>query len=215
MAIAACDTNHSSEFNSIHRDDISGYESFISKYPSSSHVQDARERINAAIERKREAEEQARISAERDRLENQYGNNSLANGAQPYSKWYGNNLYFDDYTPHSEIRVKAPYNSDVIVIVRYNNQNGNVAGHRYIKAGNTVTIYLINNRTYQTFFYYGKGWYPNKDMNGQVKGGFIKNELFSKDGNSVVLENEILTYELVFQENGNFQTKSSSEEEMF
>ena len=52
-------------------------------------------------------------------------------------------------------------------------------------------------------------------MNGQVRGGFIKNEAFSKDGTPITLENEIITYELVLQENGNFQTSSSSEGEMF
>ena len=44
-----------------------------------------------------------------------------------------------DYTPpHSEIVVKAPYNSDVIAIVRFNNMNGSVAEHRYIIAGNSI-----------------------------------------------------------------------------
>jgi len=215
LFIASCDSNHSSEFYRIQRDDIAGYESFIEKYPSSTLVKDAKERIVAAKERAAEQAEKERKEAEMQRLEKQYGSNSLANGSQPYSRWYGKNLYMDDYTPHSEIRVKAPYNSDVVVIVRFNNSNGNVAGHKYITAGSTVTIYLRNNYTYQTFFYYGKGWYPDKDMNGQVRGGFIKNEAFSKDGTPITLENEIITYELVLQENGNFQTSSSSEGEMF
>ena len=125
------------------------------------------------------------------------------------------NQYYDDYTPHSEIVVKAPYNSDVIAIVRYNNMNGSVAGHRYIKAGNSSKIYLKNGYNYQTFFYYGKGWYPDKQMNGKVRGGFLKGEAFSKDGSPSYMENQILTYELTLQEHGNFQTSSSSEGEMF
>ena len=152
---------------------------------------------------------------ENKRLESLYGDNSLPNGSQPYSRWYGTNKYYDDYTAHSEIRVKAPYNSDVIVIVRYNNMNGSVAGHKYIQAGNSVTIYLRNGYYYQTFFYYGKGWYPDKMMNGTVRGGFLKSEAFSKDGSPSYLENQILSYELTLQQNGNFQTSSSNEGEMF
>ena len=213
--LCGCDTNHKSEFFRIQRDDIEGYEEFIQKYPSSTYVQDARERIETAKEEKRQREERERIEAENRRLESLYGNNSLTNGAQPYSRWYGKNQYYDDYTPHSEIIVKAPYNSDVIAIVRYNNMNGSVAGHRYIRAGNSSKIYLKNGYNYQTFFYYGEGWYPDKQMNGKVRGGFIKSEAFSKDGTPSFLENNILTYELTLQENGNFQTSSSSEGEMF
>lgn len=216
LALAlACDSNHKSEFYNIQRDDIAGYEEFIKKYPNSSFVSDARERIETAKEEQRLREEQERIEAENKRIETLYGSNSLSNGAQPYARWYGNNLYLDDYTPHSEIVVKAPHNSDVIAIVRYNNMNGSVAGHRYIRAGHTSTIYLKNGYSYQTFFYYGRGWYPDKQMNGKIQGGFIKGEAFSKDGSPSFLENNILTYELTLQENGNFQTSASSEGEMF
>ena len=210
----ACDSNHQAEFYRIQRNDIAGYEDFINKYPTSIYVKDARERIATAKEEQRKREEQERIEAEARRLDSLYGNNRLSNGSQPYSKWYGKNLYFDEYTPHSEIRVNAPSTSDVIVIVRYNNMNGSVAGHRYIRAGMTSTIYLRNEHYYQTFFYYGNGWYPDKEMNN-VQGGFIKNEAFSKDGTPSYLDNDILTYELTLQVNGNFSTSSSSAGEMF
>ena len=203
-----CDPNHQSEFYSIQRDDIHGYEEFIRKYPSSSFVQDAQERIETA-------KEEARVREEQERMVNQYGGNSLSNGSQPYSMWYGGNQYYDDYTPHSEITVKAPYNSDVIAIVRYDNMNGSVAGHKYIKAGQSVTIYLRNGHYYQTFFYYGKGWCPDKEMSGKVRGGFVSNELFSKDGTPSYLDNQILSYELTLQRDGNFQTNPSNEGEMF
>lgn len=213
--LSACDTNHSSEFNRISRYDIAGYEAFIEKYPTSIHVNDAYERIEVAKERQRQEAERIRREEEQRQLENVYGSNSLSNGAQPYAQWYGRNSYYDDYTPHSEIRVKAPYNSDVIAIVRYNNQNGNVAGHSYIKAGSSTTIYLRNGYNYQTFFYYGKGWYPGKEMKNGIKGGFIKDEAFSKDGSASYLEDNILTYELTLQTNGNFQTSSSNANEIF
>lgn len=226
LFLYGCDSNHKSEFYSIQRDDIEGYEAFIQKYPSSTYVQDARERIETEKER-RQKEERERIEraieeqrrreeeAEKRRIESLYGNNSLSNGAQPYSQWYGKNQYYDNYTPHSEIIVKAPINSDVVVIVRYNNMNGSVAGHRYIQAGHSSKIYLKNGYSYQTFFYYGKGWYPDKPMNKKIKGGFLKGEAFSKDGSSSYLIDNILTYELTLQENGNFHTTSSSKGEMF
>lgn len=210
----SCDSNHQNEFYRIQRGDVSGYHDFIQKYPQSIYVKDAKERIETALEEKRIQEEMHRKEEEAKRLESQYGSNSLKNGAQPYAQWYGNNLYFDDYTPHSEIRVTAPNNSDVIAIVRYNNMNGSVAGHRYIRAGMSSTIYLRNGFNYQTFFYYGNGWYPEKEMNNVV-GGFLKGESYSKDGSASYLEDNILTYELTLQTNGNFQTSSSNEGEMF
>lgn len=215
IILVSCDSNHTSEYNRISRNDIAGYEAFIAKYPSSSHVADARERINVAREEQRIAAEVARKEAEQRRLINQYGDNSLSNGSQPYAQWYGSNSYYDDYTPHSEIQVQAPYNSDVIAIVRYNNHNGRVAGHKYIKAGRSATIYLRNGAYYQTFFYYGKGWYPGKEMKNGIKGGFVKDEAYSKDGSPSYLDNNVLTYELTITQNGNFSTSSSNENEIF
>ena len=225
LLFVACDPNHRTEFDRIARSDIQGYEEFIRKYPESKLVPDARERITVALNEKRqreEAERKERLQHQLEeqkkkhqlQLEYQYGNNSLTNGSQPYASWYGSNSYYDNQTPHSEITVKAPDNSDVIVIVRYNNGNGSVAGHKYVKAGHSATIYLKNGYKYQTFFYYGTGWYPEKQMKG-VRGGFIKGESFTKDDTPRYLHNNALTYELTLQQHGNFQTSSSSEGEMF
>lgn len=208
---ASCNSNHAGEFNKIDRYDISGYEEFIRKYPESNLVDDAKERIVVA-------KKEIRLQEERERereIVRKYEYNSLQNGAQPYSRWYGLNAYYDDYTAHSEIRVTAPNNSDVIVIVRYNNHNGSVAGHKYIKAGYSSTIYLANGYNYQTFFYYGNGWNPEKVMKNGLRGGFVKDESYSKDGSSSYLENNILTYELVVQQGGNFSTRRSDEGEIF
>lgn len=89
LAFVACDTNHRAEFNSIDRNDIAGYESFIEKYPASNLVEDARQRIIVAKSNLK-LKEQRTIQ---ERLEQQYGNNSLSNGSQPYSNWYGFNSY--------------------------------------------------------------------------------------------------------------------------
>ena len=136
-----------------------------------------------------------------------------AQTSQPYSSWFGYNKHFDEYTPHSEITVKAPYSSDVVVIVRKNNQYGAVAGHRYIKKGSSGTIHL-GNGTYQVFFYYGTYWSFQVDMGNGIKGGFTKGVSYSKD-NPVQLYNNVLTYELVLQHNGNFNTKPSNKNEVF
>ena len=203
--------NHTLEYNNIDRNDIEGYENFISKYPSSSHVVDARERIENAIK----IAEEAKLEEERLNIIKKYENNSLINGTQPYKRWYGKNSYYDNYTPHSEIQVKAPFNSDAIVIIRKNNHNGRVAGHKYIKAGNSVTIYLANGENYQTFFYLGNGWNPEKIMKNGIMGGFVKDESYLKDETPIYLDNNILSYELTMSQFGNFSAGSSNENEIF
>ena len=135
-----------------------------------------------------------------------------AQSSQPYSHWYGNNHQYDNYTPHSTITITAPGSSDVVVIVKRGNQYGKVAGHRYITRGGTASIDLPNG-TYQVFFYYGSSWSSQKSM-GSVRGGFTRDEVFSKD-NPVILYNNVLTYELVLQRNGNFSTKHSNKNEIF
>lgn len=169
---------------------------FLDKYPNSQHEQAVRKKLNSLL------------LAE---LEATYGDNSLWTGATPYSSWYGGNysrLYYD----YSTIKVTAPYNSDVVVIVKKNNANGSVAVHGYIKAGETLSLDMPNGR-YQTFFYYGRGWYPEKQMSG-VRGGFLKDEVFSK-ADSEYLEDVELSYVLQLTTNGNFSTKSSNSSEIF
>lgn len=138
---------------------------------------------------------------------------AIAQTSQPYAQWYGYNKSYDSYTPHSEIKVKAPNNSDVIVIIRNNNKNGVVAGHRYISRGTTGSISLANG-TYQVFFYYGTAWSYQQEMGNGIKGGFTKGVSYAKD-NPVQLFNNVLTYELVLQSNGNFSTKPSNKNEVF
>ena len=102
----SCDNNHKTEFYRIQRDDIAGYQDFIRKYPKSIYIKDAKERIEAAKEAIRQREEKERKEAELRRLEELYGNNQLPNGAQPYSKWYGKNSFYDEYTPHLKLGLK-------------------------------------------------------------------------------------------------------------
>ena len=146
-------------------------------------------------------------------LYDKYINNSLKNGSSPYAYCFGRNKTCSTNNC-SQIEIKAPINSDVIVTVKKNNE---VYRHAYISAGNEYSLDLPNGQ-YQTFFYYGKGWNPDKIMKetncGVLKGGFISEEVFGKD-DSQLLKNNILSYELIIQQNGNFSTKSSNSQEAF
>lgn len=141
-----------------------------------------------------------------------YLNNSLSTGSTPYESFYGKN-YKCPYSQCSGVRVTAPRESDIVVIIKRNNSDGKVIAHGYIKAGGTYQ-FDVPDGTYQTFFYYGEGWNPNKEMGNGVKGGFVKNELFSKD-NPQEIYSAVLSYVLQLQTNGNFQTKGSNKSECF
>lgn len=163
------------------------------------------ERVQRAIRLKKERKEKA--------IYDKYINNSLHTGATPYAYCFGKNYSCSEYGC-SVIKVKTPYNSDVLVTIK---KNGKVYRYAYINAGSTYT-FEFENGTYQTFFYYGKGWNPNKFMKktdcGPLKGGFIEGEVFGKDSPQI-LNNSILTYELILQQSGNFSTKPSNLEEAF
>lgn len=142
----------------------------------------------------------------------QYLNNSLKTGAAPYTEFYGKG-YVCPNTQCSAIKITAPRESDIIVIIKENNENGYVIQHGYICAGDSYQ-FDIPNGTCQTFFYYGKGWNPNKEMGRGIRGGFVQDEIFSKDAPQYI-HNQILTYILQLQRDGNFQTRGSNKKEMF
>jgi len=170
--------------------------------------------------RKEKEEEEARVKAiqvEKERKEKEiydkYIHNSLRTGATPYAYCYGSNSSCNNYGC-SEIKVKTPSNSDVMVTIK---KNGRVYRHAYIRAGSSYTFEFPNG-TYQAFFYYGRGWNPKKFMKetgcGTLKGCFISDEHVGKDSPQE-LYNSILTYELILQQNGNFSTRPSSIIEAF
>jgi hypothetical protein len=140
--------------------------------------------------------------------ENPYFNNSLPTGATPYSGYYGKNSSCNS-NGCSQIKVKTPNNSDVLVTIKQNNE---VVRHAYIQKGDSYT-FSFPNGSYQAFFYYGKGWNPEKEMkNGEIKGGFLVDESFGKDDEQS-LYNNVLEYELILQQNGNFSTRPSNPDE--
>jgi len=135
----------------------------------------------------------------------------LSTGNVPYFRYYGYTLSCDEC---SGVKVTAPKNSDVIVIVKKDNELGEVVGNVYISAGDSYKIGLKMNGIYQTFFYFGEEWNPQKDMGNGIKGGFDRNEYFSKD-NPQNIENCVLSYVLQLQHNGNFNPQISNRKDIF
>lgn len=163
------------------------------------HRDDIEREVDMALERRKEETEKV----EQDKY------SSLETGDTPWKKYYGGNP--DCHNRNcSEIVVRTDAFSDVVVTIK---REEKVVRHAYIKSNDTYTFSLPNG-TYQVFFYSGNAWNTDKEMkNGEMKGGFMKNGHFSKDDNPQKLENNILTYELITQRNGNFQTKPSDENE--
>lgn len=147
-------------------------------------------------------------------FEEQWKTNSLRTGAMPYANCYGTNNYCSDWGC-SQIQVLTGGSSDVLVTIK--NTNGIVVRHAYINGGNSFT-FNVPDGSYQVFFYTGSGWNPNKKMPSSscssLRGGFVSNEDVSKD-NYINLNNQVMTYELILQESGNFNTKPSSPTEAF
>ena len=146
-----------------------------------------------------------------------YKTNSLRTGSKPYAYCYGSNPYCsppNGYVECSFIDVRASSSSDVIVIIKKNNR---VYSHAYIKAGGYYK-FKLGNGNFQTFFYYGNGWNPNKFIKnaicGKITGGFVSDESLDKS-ELINLRNSSMTYTLYSVNNGNFQPKSSNKNEAF
>jgi hypothetical protein len=149
-----------------------------------------------------------------DAFEEQWKYNSLSTGSMPYASCYGSSNYCSDWSC-SKIKVLTGGSGDVLVSIK--NSNGKVVRHAYIKGGNSFT-FNVPDGSYQVFFYSGTGWNPNKQMTpsscSYLKGGFVSNEDVTKD-NYINLYSQIMTYELILQQQGNFSTKPSSKNEAF
>ncbi|MFN8366733.1 MAG: hypothetical protein U0Y96_05765 [Candidatus Kapaibacterium sp.] len=149
-----------------------------------------------------------------DAFEEQWKYNSLSTGSMPYSSCYGSSNYCSDWSC-SKIKVITGGSGDVLVSIK--NSYGKVVRHAYIKGGNSFT-FNVPDGSYQVFFYSGTGWNPNKQMPSSscsyLKGGFVSNESVTKD-NYINLYSQIMTYELILQQQGNFSTKPSSKNEAF
>lgn len=149
-----------------------------------------------------------------DAFEEQWKYNSLSTGSMPYSSCYGSSNYCSDWSC-SKIKVITGGSGDVLVSIK--NSYGKVVRHAYIKGGDSFA-FNVPDGSYQVFFYSGTGWNPNKQMPSSscsyLKGGFVANESVTKD-NYIHLYSQIITYELILQQHGNFSTIPSSKNEAF
>jgi hypothetical protein len=157
---------------------------------------------------------QAFQSVADDAFEEQWKYNSLSTGSMPYSSCYGSSNSCGGWGC-SQIKVITGGSGDVLVSIK--NNSGRVVRHAYIKGGYSYT-FNVQDGSYQVFFYSGTGWNPNKQMPSSscsyLKGGFVSNESVTKD-NYINLYSQIMTYELILQQQGNFSTKPSSKNEAF
>lgn len=149
-----------------------------------------------------------------DAFEEQWKYNSLSTGSMPYASCYGSSNSCGGWGC-SQIKVITGGSGDVLVSIK--NNSGRVIRHAYIKGGYSYT-FNVPDGSYQVFFYSGTGWHPNKQMPSStcsnLKGGFVSNESVTKD-NYINLYNQVMTYELILQQQGNFSTKPSSKNEAF
>ncbi len=133
-------------------------------------------------------------------------------GDLPYKYCYGKG--YECISNCSKITIKVNGDADVIVIIK---KDGQVYSHIFIEKGNSYS-FSVPTGNYQPFFYSGTGWDSNKFINnvecGELFGGFQNDESIGKDDVQYLNKN-ILTYELIPQRNGNFNTKASTKNEMF
>lgn len=177
-------------------------------------AQEAIEREKAEAQKAEEDRQRAlqQVEVEKQRqIELEYGNANLRNGALPWRDCFGRNADCDSWGC-SQVVVNTSSTNDVVVVIK---QGERVKKHAYITAGKSYTFEMPNGY-YQPFFYSGKGWYPEKEMDSRLcaslKGGFLKYENWSKDEIQHI-DNTILTYTLQQLPNGNFTTKPSNQEE--
>ena len=131
-------------------------------------------------------------------------------GCQPYANVYGSN---SEQGPCA-VKVTASSEMPVVVIIRYNNLDGNVAGHLFINKGWSGIICLPVG-VFQTFFYSGRNWDPSKEMDCGLSGGFKDNEIFQEDPTPKTFTTGMMwTYTLKSVSDGNF-TPVSTDKDLF
>lgn len=132
-------------------------------------------------------------------------------GCQPYAKVYGNNR---DKGPCA-VTITASPEMAVVAIVRYDNIDGDVAGHLFIERGTSGTICLPVGK-FQVFFYSGRDWDPEKEMDCGLSGGFKKDEMFQEDPfPKTYSEGTHWSYALRLVTNGNFAPASTDKDLFF
>ena len=125
---------------------------------------DAEKKERLAYEEQQQIElEERRIEEEEKELFEKYKNNFLVTGSTPYSYCFGENSSCSSYGC-SELSVKTPGNSDVVVTLKKGNE---VVRHVYIRAGNTYTFQIPMNPSNLSLDD-GNGWNPERNNEGSI-----------------------------------------------
>lgn len=185
-------------FNEKHKNNtIRAYDDFLHAFPAGKFTVEATRLRDSLLQVQDDIEK--------------YGNNTLPHGSFPYQEFFGE-FQKSKQKFNCDVVVTAPIAFDMITVIKENDENGKVVAHAYIAADSTYT-FTIDNGKYQMFFYIGNGWNPNKQMEDGVKGGFVRNETYSKD-DPVTLANEVITYQLSMRQRKK-SYKTSSRFEVF
>jgi hypothetical protein len=133
-----------------------------------------------------------------------YSVTRLNTGDQPYSKYYGENIPQSDN--YIAVKTSGYKGMDVLVLVK--NQSNDVVGNLYIRGGGAQGIIYVYPGTYHVFFYAGMDWSKEKPMKGKIKGGFTKDENYTKDPSLTMTDGQYVNYVLELSQSGNFSAET-------
>ena len=153
--------------------------------------------------------------------QNNGSNNQLQNGASPLDACFGEGK-FGGNAWIEFISDKKSNTTDAIVCL-VDVSSGEIIRNGYVRQGETFKMTAIPSGTYYLRVYYGNDWNPEKENFCGTKGGFNKDENFSKSDNKndyIVVENSsygYTTYSITLYSvvNGNMGSEKINASEFF
>lgn len=142
-----------------------------------------------------------------------------SNGFSPYDKYFGKGVY--NNSADNTIYVKTPANRDIVFLL-VDVYSKKVIRNEFIRAGTTFDLTGIPYGTYSFKYFSGNKWSDDYPVNnGKYKGGFTKNNSFSKSdkwSDNMTFERGYYgSYTLSLTEvvGGNLETESTTEDDFF
>tara|TARA_B100001250_G_C19464334_1_gene641629 strand:- start:162 stop:653 length:492 start_codon:yes stop_codon:yes gene_type:complete len=144
---------------------------------------------------------------------------SPSNGYSPYDSYFGKGVYNNDLNNY--ILVNTPKYSDIIFLLK-DVYTGKTIRNEFIRRNSSFKLTGIPYGTYKFVYFSGVDWSNTKSMrNGQIRGGFTRNQSFSKSDKPkdwFSFETGYYGgYELTLTQviNGNLDTQPADEEDFF
>lgn len=141
------------------------------------------------------------------------------NGFSPYDRYFGKGVY-NNYA-NNTISVKTPANRDIVFLL-VDVYSKKVIRNEFIRAGTTFDLTGIPYGTYSFKYFSGNKWSDDYPVNnGKYRGGFTKNNSFSKSDkwsdNMTFERGYYRSYTLTLTEvvGGNLKTESTTENDFF